>query len=163
MCEKEILIKRLTETLNKIKAKQKWQREPRQTRKYQSCQSIPLDTRNRFASHQNNQDKVLDKEAKNYKEKKILQHCHQTPVYRKQNHRPNPVINHFPEKDDPFWQRRTVPRNSKYSDTVRNGKKTLIVGISMVKGIRMKHVNCQLRNSFAKLRSFPGATMEGTI
>ena len=40
---------------------------------------------------------MLDKEAKNYKEKKILQHCHQTPVYRKQNHRPNPVINHFPE------------------------------------------------------------------
>ena len=70
MCEKEILIKRLTETLNKKKAKQKWQRDPRQTRKYQSCQSIPLDTRNRFASHQNNQDKVLDKEAKNYKEKK---------------------------------------------------------------------------------------------
>ena len=160
MCEKEILIKRLTETLNKIKAKQKWQREPRQTRKYQSCQSIPLDTINRFASHQNNQDKVLDKEAKNYKEKKILQHCHQTPVYRKQNHRPNPVINHFPENDNPFWQQRTVPGNSKYSETVRNVKKTFIVATSMIKRIRMKEVNSQLRNSLAKLRSFPEATLK---
>ena len=30
----------------------------------------------------------------------------------------------------------------------------------MVKDIRMKEVNTQLRNSFAKLRSFPGATLE---
>ena len=30
----------------------------------------------------------------------------------------------------------------------------------MVKGIRMKEVNGQLRNSFAKLRSFPGATLK---
>ena len=102
---------------------------------------------------------MLDKEAKNYKEKETLQHRHQTPVYRKQNHRPNPVINHFPENDNLFWQQRTVPGSSKYSDTVRNGKKTFIVGTSTVKGIRMKHVNSQLRNSFAKLRSFPGGTI----
>ena len=103
---------------------------------------------------------MLDKEAKNYKEKEILLHRHQTPVYRKQNHRPNPVIKHFPENDNPLWQQRTVPGNSKYSNTVRNGKKTFIVGTSMVKGIRMKHVNSQLRNSFTKLRSFPGATLK---
>ena len=36
MCEKEILIKRLTETLNKEKVKQKWQAETRQTQKHQS-------------------------------------------------------------------------------------------------------------------------------
>ena len=30
----------------------------------------------------------------------------------------------------------------------------------MVKGIRMKEVNSQLRNSFAKLRPFPGATLK---
>ena len=163
MCEEDISIKRLMETLNEERAKQKWQTETRQTLKHQSRQNIPLDTRNRFSPLQNTQDEVLDKEAKSYKEEETLQHHHQTPVYRKQNHRPNPVINHFPEKDNPFRQRRTVPRNSKYSDTVRNGKKMLIEGISMVKGIRMKHVNSQLRNSFAKLRPFPGATMEGTI
>ena len=49
MCEKEILTKCLTETLNEEKAKQKWQKETRQTRKHQSPQNIPLDTRNRFA------------------------------------------------------------------------------------------------------------------
>ena len=103
-------------------------------------------------------DEVLDKKAKNYKEKETLQHRHQTPVYRNQNQRCNPVMNHFPENDNPFWQQITVPGNSKYSDTVRNGKKTFIVGTSMVKGIKMKEVNSQLRNSFAKLRSFHGAT-----
>ena len=167
MCVKEILIKRLTETLNeeKEKAKQKWQTETQRTRKHQSRQNIPLDTRNRFAPLQNTLDEVLDKEAKNYKEKKTLQHRYQTSVYRKQNHQPNPVINHFPENGNPVWQQRTVPGNSKYSDTVRNGKKTFIVGLSMVKGIRMIEVNSQLRNSFSKLRSFPGATLkyESTI
>ena len=116
--------------------------------------------RNRFAPLQNTQDEVLDKEAKNYKEKETLQHRHQTPVYNKQNHRPNPVINHFPENDISFWQHRTVPGKSKYSDAAQNGKKTFIVGTSMVNGIRMKEINSQLCNSFAKLRSFPGATLK---
>ena len=92
----------------------------RATLKHQSRQNIPLGTRNRFAPLQNTQDEVIDKEAKNYKEKDTLQHRHQTLVYRKQNHRPNPVINHFPENENPFWQQRTVPRNSKYNDAVRN-------------------------------------------
>ena len=98
------------------------------------------------------------KKRRTIKKKKTLQHRHQTPVYRKQNHRHNPVIKHFPETDNPFWQQRTVPGNNRYSDTVRNGKKTFIVGTSMVKGIRMKEVNTQLRSSFAKLRPFLGAT-----
>ena len=42
--------------------------------------------RNRFAPLQNTQDELLDNEAKNYKEKEPLQHCHHTPVYSKQNH-----------------------------------------------------------------------------
>ena len=116
--------------------------------------------RNRFAPLQNTQDEVLDKEVKNYKEKESLQHCLRTPVYSRQNHRPNPIINHFPENDNPFRQQRTVPGNSKYSDAVRNSKKTFIIGTSMVKGIRMKEINSQLCNSFAKLRSFPGATLK---
>ena len=112
--------------------------------------------RNRFAPLQNTQDELLDKEAKNYKEKEPLQHCHQTPVYSKQNHWPSPIIKHIPENNNPFWPQRTVPGNSKYSEAVRNGKKTFIVGTSMVKGIRMKEVNIQLRKSFAKLEPFPG-------
>ena len=158
MCEKDTSIKRLTETSNKERAKQKWQTETRQTLKHQSRQNIPLDKRNRFTPLQSTQDEVLDKEARNYKEKESLQHPHQTPVYRKQNHRPNPAINHFPENSNPFWRQRTVPGNRKYGDTVQKGKKTFIVGTSMVKGIRMREVHSQLRNSFAKLRWFPGAT-----
>ena len=51
-----------------------WQTEIRQTRKHQSRQNIPLETRNRFAPPQSTQDEVLEKEAKNYKEKETLQH-----------------------------------------------------------------------------------------
>ena len=69
MCEKKILIKHLTKTLKEEKAKQKWQTETRQTRKNQFRQNLQLDTRNRFAALQNTRDEVLDKEAKNYKEK----------------------------------------------------------------------------------------------
>lgn len=36
-------------------------------------------------------------------------------------------------------------------------KKNLIIGTTMVKGFRMKELNRCLTNSFAKLRSFPGA------
>ena len=124
----------------------------RQTRKHQSRQNIPLETRNRFAPLRNTQDELLDKEAKNYKEKETLQHRHQTPVYSKQNHRPNPVISHFPDNDNSVWQQRTVSGNSKYSDAVPNSKKMLIAGTSLAKGIRMKEVNSQSRNLFAKLR-----------
>ena len=35
-----------------------------------------------------------------------LQHRHQTPVYSKQNHRTNPVINHFPENYNPFTNKK---------------------------------------------------------
>ena len=35
-----------------------------------------------------------------------------------------------------------------------------MVGTSMVKGIKVNKVNKQLRNSFAKRRSFPGATLK---
>ena len=101
---------------------------------------------------------MLDKEAKNYKEKETLQHRHQAPVYRKQNQRSNPVMNYFRENDNLFWQQITKTR--KYSDTVGNGKKTFIIGTNMLKGIKMKDVNGQLRNSFAKLRSFYGATLK---
>ena len=104
MCEKEILMKHLTETLNEEKAKQMWQPETRQRRKHQLRQNIPLETRNRFAPPQNTQDEVLHKEAKNYEEKETLKHRHETPVHSKQNRGLKPVINQFPENDNHFWQ-----------------------------------------------------------
>ena len=103
-----------------------WQNETQQTRKYQSRQNMSLETRNRFAQLQNTQDI----EAKNYKVKETLQHRHQISVYTKQNHRPYP-----------FGQRKTVPRNSTCNDALRNDQKTLIVGASMIRSIKMKEVN----------------------
>ena len=61
--------------------------------------------------------------------------------------------------NNPFWQQRKVPGNSRYSDAVRNRKETFLLGTSMIKDSRMKEVNSQLQKSFAKLRSFPGATL----
>ena len=66
-------------------------------------------------------------------------------------------MNHFRENQNLFWQKITSTR--KYSDTVQNDKKMFILGTNMVKGIKMKEVNSQLRNSFAKLISFYGATL----
>ena len=84
MCEKEIL--KYDGEIKRRKDQQKWKTETRQTRKDQSRQNIPLDTRNSFVPLQNTRDEVLDKETKNYKEKEILLHRHQTPVYSKQSH-----------------------------------------------------------------------------
>ena len=42
--------------------------------KHPSQQNISLETKNRFAPPQITQDEMLDKEAKNYKEKQILQY-----------------------------------------------------------------------------------------
>ena len=71
MYHKEILIKHLTETLNEEKAKQMPTNvKTRQTRKHQSRQNIPLETRNRFAPLQNTQDEVLDKKRRTIEKKK---------------------------------------------------------------------------------------------
>ena len=97
--------------MNEERAKQMWQTEPPQTWKHQSRQNVPLETRNRFAPFQNTQDEVLDNEAKNSKEKETSQYCHQTPVHSKQNHLPNPVMNHFPKNDNPLLATKNSTRN----------------------------------------------------
>ena len=58
------------------------------------------------------------------------------------------------------WQQKTVPGIITYSDAVRNGKKMLIVGATMVKDIKMKEINVQSDNSFAKLEWFSGVTLK---
>ena len=56
-----------------------------------------------------------------------------------------------------FGNKKTVPGNSKYNVALQNGKKTIILGKSIVNDIRIKDINKQLHDWFAKLRSFPGA------
>ena len=136
MYDKEILIKHLTETLNEEKAKQMPTNvKTRQTR------NINLDK----IYHQKQETDLLHfktlkmkcqiKSEELQRKRNITTPSSNASIYNKQNHRPNPVTNHFPENDNSFWQQRTVPGNSKYSDAVRNGKKTFIVGTSMVKGM----------------------------
>lgn len=55
---------------------------------------------------------------------------------------------------------KTVPGNSSYRDAVKFGRKSIIIGTSMVKGIRMKEFNSYIKNGFVKLRSFTGATIK---
>ena len=62
---------------------------------------------NKFPLIQNTHNEVLDKKPKTTKKKKHY-NSHQTVVYSKQNHQPNPVINNFPENNNHFWQQRTV-------------------------------------------------------
>ena len=81
-------------------------------------------------------------------------------MYNKHNHQPEPVINNFPEKDNPFWQQKIVPGNVTNTEAMQNGKKAFMIGMSMVKGIKVKEVYKQLCNSFTKLRSFAGATLK---
>ena len=60
----------------------------------------------------------------------------------------------------PFGNKKIVPGNSKYDDVLRNCKKTFIVGTGIVNDIRIKDINKKLHDSFAKLRSFPGALLK---
>ena len=94
---------------------------------------------------------------KHYKERHISQYCHQVLVYGKHNPGPYPVINSFPEKDNPFWKQKKVPGNSTYSEVVQNDKKNFMIAMTKVRDIRK---NKKFYNSFVKLRSFSGATLK---
>ena len=79
----------------------------------------------------------------------------------KNTRRPPVVTNNFPEHNNPAWRNHkpTVPGNAKYSNAVRFGRKTVILGTSMIKGIRMKEFNGYVKNGYLKLRPFSGATV----
>ena len=72
------------------------------------------------------------------------------------------VTNSFPENSNPAWRNHkpAVPGNAKYNDTVRYGRKTVILGTGMIKGIGMKEFNSYVKNGHSKLRSFPGTTVK---
>ena len=78
----------------------------------------------------------------------------------KQIKKPHVIVNYHQENDKGDHTPKTVPGNSTYKDVVKFGKKTFILGTSMVKGIRMKEFNHHLKQSIAKLRPFPGATLK---
>ena len=79
---------------------------------------------------------------------------------QKNSRRPSLIINQHPENDITPRKLKTVPGNCTYGDAVRYGKKTYIVGTSMVKGIKMKEFSNHLHGAFAKIRPFSGASIK---
>ena len=47
-----------------------------------------------------------------------------------------------------------MPGNAKYSDAVEFGRKTVILGTSMIKGIRRKEFNSYVKNGYSKIIPF---------
>ena len=70
--------------------------------------------------------------------------------------RPAIVNKENPEQEQYF--KKTVPGSSTYRDVAKQGKKTCIIGGSIIKRIDMKEFNYYLENGKAIKRSFPGAT-----
>ena len=139
-----------------INPSEQWIEEKRRTRRSVKTTSRPIMTTNQFLPIQTIDDNCSETEEE--------VHTPQTTTNRiptnRPNRRPSIVTNLHQENDKQTWKplKKTVPGNSSYKDAVKYGRKTYIIGTSMVKGIRMKEFNQNLQNSFAKLRPFPGAS-----
>ena len=70
--------------------------------------------------------------------------------------RPQVVVKNNPEKENYFL--RSVPGKANYSDITKEGKKTCVIGASMVNRIDMVEFNKFLEKGTAIKRSFSGAT-----
>ena len=70
--------------------------------------------------------------------------------------RPQVIVKNNPEREPYF--KKTVPGNANYADITKEGKKTCIIGASIVKRIRMWEFNKYLEKGGAIKRSFSGAT-----
>ena len=53
-----------------------------------------------------------------------------------------------------------VPGNTDFNNAVKFGRKTYILGTSMIKGIRRKEFNSKLNKCSARFRPFIGATLK---
>ena len=111
-----------------------WQTEYRKSKYISNKANKPLKTWNIFLPLQEKND--VGKIAREDIEFKISQYQNQ---YQKQ-YRPKVVANHYQENDNPQRQRKRISGNNPYRDAVWYGKKTLIIGTSMLKGLRMKEL-----------------------
>ena len=77
--------------------------------------------------------------------------------------RPAPVINQFPERDTLGVSKQSknlIPGYTKYNEAVRFGRKTYVLGTSMVKGIRRNKFNLCLKKCNTRFRPFIGAAIK---
>ena len=75
-----------------------------------------------------------------------------------ENRRPNiytKVIQNVAD-DESVRRAKTIPGNSTYASITNKGKKTLIIGASLIKHIKMGEFNKHIKNGYAIKRSYPG-------
>ena len=77
----------------------------------------------------------------------------------------SPVANKYPDRDLLHHQIKKaptsiVPGNTDFNNTVKYGRKTYILGTSMIKGIRSKEFNSKLNKCSTWFRPFIGATLK---
>ena len=70
--------------------------------------------------------------------------------------RPQVIVKQRPENEKYF--KRVVPGNANYADIAKKGKKTCVIGASIVKRINMREFNDYLEKGVAIKRYFNGAT-----
>ena len=84
----------------------------------------------------------------------------------KLNHstRPQVVVNYFPEHQDVFNGSKLVPEELSYTGAVKSiwlnldkQNRIIIFGESIFRGIRFREFNNEIKNGYAKFKSFPGA------
>ena len=84
----------------------------------------------------------------------------------KSNHstRPQVVVNRFPEHQDVFNGSKSVPGELSYSGAVKSAwsnsdkqNRIIIFGDSIFRGIRFREFNNEIKNGYAKFKTFPGA------
>ena len=69
-----------------------------------------------------------------------------------------------------FIRTNRVPGNKSYADVAmsrktKNGitKKVIVFGYSIIRGIRVREFNQQVKNGYAKFKYFPGCNSKGII
>ena len=74
------------------------------------------------------------------------------------------VVNRFPENQDVFNRSKLVPGELSYSNAVKStrldsGKQNRIInfGDSIFRGIRVREFNSEIKNDYAKFKTFPGS------
>ena len=144
----------------------RWYTEKRKTTPPQNPKQDNIASNNRFDALRlndvNYEDFTNEDENINVSNPGNQQTLKQQATTIKNTERPPVVTNSFPENNNPAWRshKPTVPGNAKYSDAVRFGRKMVILGASMIKGMRMKEFNSYVKNGYSKLRPFPGATVK---
>ena len=76
--------------------------------------------------------------------------------------RPSPVANEYPDRDLVHRHKKNatttiVHGNTDFNNAVKFGRKTYILGTSMIKGIRRKEFNSKLNKRSTRFRPFIGA------